>query len=102
MEVQFKKESLPRRVAAMMAAQDGRTTASISLVPASHPFEDVELACVKCLKFLEQPGAGILEHTAPFPLSTPGGFVRSCPEVDQLAQELDLCSQVFEGLDLDM
>ncbi|CAE7222815.1 SIK2 [Symbiodinium pilosum] len=44
------------RVAAMMAAQD------------------VELACVKCLKFLEQPG------------------------VDQLAQELDLCSQVFEGL----
>ncbi|CAE7251038.1 SIK2 [Symbiodinium sp. CCMP2592] len=35
--------------------------------------QDVE-ACVKCIKFLEQPG------------------------VDQLAQELDLCSQVFEGL----
>ncbi|CAE7709947.1 SIK2 [Symbiodinium sp. CCMP2456] len=35
--------------------------------------QDVE-ACVKCVKFLEQPG------------------------VDQLARELDLCSQVFEGL----
>ncbi|CAE7860495.1 unnamed protein product [Symbiodinium necroappetens] len=35
--------------------------------------QDVE-ACVKCIKFLEQPG------------------------VDQLARELDLCSQVFEGL----
>ncbi|CAE6936719.1 SIK2 [Symbiodinium natans] len=49
-------ENEPRRVAAMMAAQD------------------VNLSCVKCIKFLEQPG------------------------VDQLAQELDLCSQVFEGL----
>lgn len=44
------------RVAAIMAAQD------------------TELAMVKCMKFLEQPGA------------------------DQLAQELDLCTQVFEGL----
>mmetsp|Transcript_55802 Transcript_55802/g.130256 ORF Transcript_55802/g.130256 Transcript_55802/m.130256 type:complete len:425 (-) Transcript_55802:115-1389(-) len=44
------------RVAAIMAAQD------------------VELAGVKCLKFIEQPG------------------------VDQLAQELDLCTQVLEGV----
>mmetsp|Transcript_78977 Transcript_78977/g.189637 ORF Transcript_78977/g.189637 Transcript_78977/m.189637 type:complete len:411 (-) Transcript_78977:97-1329(-) len=36
--------------------------------------QDTDVGSVKCLKFLEQPG------------------------VDQLAQELDLCSQIFEGL----
>eukprot|EP00434_Breviolum_minutum_P038583 symbB.v1.2.034233.t1/scaffold4386.1/size40349/3 len=36
--------------------------------------QDTDLAMVKCLKFLEQP------------------------RVDQLVQQLDLCTQIFEGL----
>ena len=41
---------------------------------------------VKCLKFLEQPGACWLKRR-----------VSGVTQVDQLAQELDLCTQVFEG-----
>ena len=57
-----------RRVAALMAAQE------------------TQLAKVKCLKFLEQPGAWWLKRP-----------VSAVTQVEQLAQELDLCTQVFEG-----